>query len=61
VAPTGILILMLVVIFVPGIVLLAIGGREERPSGDPDRVPPAGAEGELPELLRRPLRGGTAL
>jgi hypothetical protein len=50
---------MLVVIFVPGIVLLAIGGRDEHPSGDPDRVPPAGAEGELPELLRRPLRGGT--
>jgi hypothetical protein len=59
VAPTGILILMLVVIFVPGIVLLAIGGREERSAEDRKRVPPAGVEGELPELLRRPLRGGT--
>jgi hypothetical protein len=49
-----IIILMLVVILVPAVVLLAIGGfgQDERPAN----VRPA--EGDIPELLRRPLRAG---
>jgi hypothetical protein len=50
---------ILTVIVVPVVVLLAIG----RPDGDtraPRRVEPSTPEGELPEILRRPLRAGRA-
>jgi hypothetical protein len=60
---TLVLILFLVVVFIPGVVLLALGsvgygrGRQdddEQPRPDKPYAQP----GELPELLRRPLRAG---
>ncbi len=60
---TLIVILFLVVVFIPIVVLLALGsvgygssrpGDEEQPRGDRPYAQP----GELPELLRRPLRAG---
>ena len=51
-----ILIVLLTVVVIPAIVLLAVGrtddGRNAR-----EHVDAPSAEGELPELLRRPLRG----
>ena len=60
---TLIVILFLVVVFIPGVVLLAIGsvgyGRNRLSDYDePRRVTPRPEPGELPELLRRPLRAG---
>ena len=55
------MILLLVVILVPGVILLALGGvgygsdRPGGPEGRSDRAQPL-PSGELPELLRRPLR-----
>jgi hypothetical protein len=55
------LILLLVVLLVPGLILLALGSvgyGSDRPGGPDrrsDRVQQP-ATGELPELLRRPLR-----
>ena len=57
---TMLLILFLVVVFVPGLLMLglgSIGTGVERPSEDPDsRTRAYPATGELPEILRRPLR-----
>ena len=60
---TLVLILFLVVVFIPGLVLLALGsagyGRNRLSDDDePRRVTPLAEPGELPELLRRPLRAG---
>jgi hypothetical protein len=53
-----ILLLILTIVFVPAVVMLAIGrvGEERRRK----RVEAIGTDGELPELLRRPLRAGRA-
>jgi hypothetical protein len=57
---TMMLILFLVVLFVPGLVLLGLGSTRTgggRPSEDSDSRTRAYPErGELPEILRRPLR-----
>jgi len=54
VAATLILLLVLTVIVVPAVIILAIGRvNDERRR---NRIDAAGSEGELPELLRRPLR-----
>lgn len=58
-AATLILLLILTVIVVPAVVLLAIG-RVDDTRRARKRVEPSSAEGELPELLRRPLRAGRA-
>jgi hypothetical protein len=51
-------ILLLVVLFVPGLILLALGsagaGADRPHEQRPGRV--KAESGELPELLRRPLR-----
>jgi hypothetical protein len=59
VAATLILIVVLTVIVIPAIVVLAIGQIDDR-RAKRSPVEPSGAEGELPELLRRPLRAGRA-
>jgi hypothetical protein len=59
-APGLMLILLLVVLLVPGLIMLAVGSRgytarragEDGPDADRAKAVP----GELPELLRRPLR-----
>jgi hypothetical protein len=57
---TLMLILFLVVVFVPGILLLGLGSvgtGVDRPSEGPDsRTRAYPQSGELPEILRRPLR-----
>jgi hypothetical protein len=60
---TLVLILFLVVVFIPIVVLLALGsagyGRGDHSDDvEPRRDRPYAQPGELPELLRRPLRAG---
>lgn len=50
-----ILIVLLTVVVIPAIVLLAIGRTDDRRNAR-KHVDAPSAEGELPELLRRPLR-----
>jgi hypothetical protein len=53
------MILFLVVLFVPGLLLLGLGSvgtGVERPSDDSDSPTRSAPSGELPEILRRPLR-----
>jgi hypothetical protein len=55
---TLIVLLIVTVILVPAVVVLAIGRvNDERRR---HRVEAAETDGELPELLRRPLRAGRA-
>ena len=58
-ALTLILIVLVTVVVVPTVVLLAVGRVEDRRSARKP-VDAPGAEGDLPELLRRPLRAGRA-
>jgi hypothetical protein len=57
---TMLLILFLVVLFVPGLLLLGLGSKGsgvDRASEDSDsRTRAYPQSGELPEILRRPLR-----
>jgi hypothetical protein len=55
-----ILIVLVTVIVVPAVVLLGIGRVDDRRSAR-KRVDAPGADGDLPELLRRPLRAGRAV
>jgi hypothetical protein len=59
VAVTLILIVILTAIVIPTIVLLAIGRADEARRAR-RRVESSTADGELPEILRRPLRAGRA-
>jgi hypothetical protein len=59
VAANLILLVIVTVIVVPAVVLLAIGRVDDQRRAR-KRVEPTTAEGELPELLRRPLRAGRA-
>jgi hypothetical protein len=55
---TLIVLLIVTVLLVPAVVVLAIGRvNDERRR---NRVEATGTDGELPELLRRPLRAGRA-
>jgi hypothetical protein len=58
VAATLILVLVVTVLVVPAVIVLAIGRVNE--GRRRDRIEASGTEGELPELLRRPLRAGRA-
>jgi hypothetical protein len=55
VAAMLILIVLLTVVVIPAIVLLAVGRTDDQHNAH-KHVDAPSAEGELPELLRRPLR-----
>jgi hypothetical protein len=57
VATTLILLVIVTLIVIPAVVLLGIG-RTDKDAKGREQVEPTGTDGELPELLRRPLRAG---